>query len=156
MIRASNDRDTVASVGVILTRNLPFTYSNKAIKTFRQALSLDEVCILYIAWIPFLNSYTLHQRRVRFQPDLYHRPAPNAAAASKDPQHATSIQGVDSGIQHAPRPGIFSRLFKGSPEYRAVGDTEEGDTTDVLEVWFSGCHSGQFAPFIQATVSGTH
>lgn len=36
-------RDTVASVGVIMGRTLPFVNSNKAIKTFRHALALDEV-----------------------------------------------------------------------------------------------------------------
>jgi len=36
-------RDTVASVGVIMGRTLPFTNSNTSIKTFRHALSLDEV-----------------------------------------------------------------------------------------------------------------
>jgi uncharacterized protein (DUF2235 family) len=38
-----NLRDTVSSVGVIWSRALPFSYSNNAIKTFRQALALDEV-----------------------------------------------------------------------------------------------------------------
>lgn len=36
-------RDTVASVGLIMGRTLPFTTSNTIIKTFRHALSLDEV-----------------------------------------------------------------------------------------------------------------
>ncbi|KAG1748599.1 hypothetical protein EDB19DRAFT_1682574 [Suillus lakei] len=51
--------DTVQSTGVLLSRNLPFTDSNTLIKTFRHALALDE-------------------RRVRFQPDLYHRPRTDA------------------------------------------------------------------------------
>jgi uncharacterized protein (DUF2235 family) len=38
-------RDTVASVGVVMGRSLPFTDSNKAIKTFRHALALDEVSL---------------------------------------------------------------------------------------------------------------
>ena len=37
------DRDTVASVGVIMGRSLPFADVNTTIKVFRQALSLDEV-----------------------------------------------------------------------------------------------------------------
>ncbi|KAF9029438.1 hypothetical protein BDZ89DRAFT_1065404 [Hymenopellis radicata] len=49
--------DTVSSVGVVMGRTLPFTTSNKSIKTFRHALSLDE-------------------HRARFKPNLYHRPAP--------------------------------------------------------------------------------
>ena len=36
-------RDTVASVGIITTRSLPFVSSNSAIRIFRHALSLDEV-----------------------------------------------------------------------------------------------------------------
>ncbi|KAJ3502100.1 hypothetical protein NLJ89_g9037 [Agrocybe chaxingu] len=35
--------ETVASVGVVMGRTLPFTNSNSSIKTFRHALSLDEV-----------------------------------------------------------------------------------------------------------------
>lgn len=37
------NRDTVASVGVVMNRTLPFVSSNTAIKTFRHAVSLDEV-----------------------------------------------------------------------------------------------------------------
>lgn len=37
------DRDTVASVGVIMSRSLPFVDVNTTIRVFRQALSLDEV-----------------------------------------------------------------------------------------------------------------
>ena len=36
-------RDTVASVGLIRSKTLPFTTTNRTIKTFRHALSLDEV-----------------------------------------------------------------------------------------------------------------
>jgi len=36
-------RDTVSSVGVLAGRTLPYTNSNISIKTFRHALSLDEV-----------------------------------------------------------------------------------------------------------------
>ena len=36
-------RDTVASVGMLMSKTLPFTTANTTIKTFRHALSLDEV-----------------------------------------------------------------------------------------------------------------
>lgn len=39
--------ETVASVGLILRRDLPFTATNEQIKDFRHALSLDEVCFLF-------------------------------------------------------------------------------------------------------------
>jgi hypothetical protein len=38
-------RETVSSVGVLMTHFLPFVESNQAIKTFRHALALDEVRI---------------------------------------------------------------------------------------------------------------
>jgi uncharacterized protein (DUF2235 family) len=37
------DRDTVASVGIIMARSLPFVDVNTTIRVFRQSLSLDEV-----------------------------------------------------------------------------------------------------------------
>jgi len=37
-------RDTVASVGVIMGKTLPFVDVNTTIRVFRQALALDEVC----------------------------------------------------------------------------------------------------------------
>ncbi|KAF8651961.1 hypothetical protein AX16_004604 [Volvariella volvacea WC 439] len=46
--------DTVSSVGMVVSRTLPFTNSNRSVKVFRHALSLDE-------------------RRIKFQPNLYHR-----------------------------------------------------------------------------------
>ncbi|KAH7097526.1 hypothetical protein BKA62DRAFT_833227 [Auriculariales sp. MPI-PUGE-AT-0066] len=55
--------DTVASVGMITPRRLPFTSSNSTVRTFRHALSLDE-------------------RRARFRPTLWahshHHPSADA------------------------------------------------------------------------------
>jgi len=38
------NRDTIMSVGVVMSRSLPFVDVNTTIRVFRQALSLDEVC----------------------------------------------------------------------------------------------------------------
>ncbi|GLB38659.1 putative uncharacterized alpha/beta hydrolase domain (DUF2235) [Lyophyllum shimeji] len=119
--------DTVSSVGVVMGRTLPFTNSNKAIKTFRHALALDE-------------------HRAKFRPNTYHRPAPNDAAAELDPEHASPVLGSGksdtAGLVSTKRPGIFSRIFKRSPKNLLLDPVEEeGQDTDVLEVWFSGCHS---------------
>ena len=38
-----SDRDTVASVGFLVSRSLPFVTVNTTIKVFRHALALDEV-----------------------------------------------------------------------------------------------------------------
>lgn len=66
--------DTVSSVGFI-GRTLPYTSSNRCLKTFRHAISADE-------------------HRVKFRPNYF----------------------------------------------RVPKDT--GHSTDVLEVWFAGCHCG--------------
>ena len=50
-----DDRDTVASVGVVLSRSLPLTYSNKAIKKCRHAVSLDEVSIFRVPLITMFS-----------------------------------------------------------------------------------------------------
>jgi hypothetical protein len=47
--------DTVASVGLISGKTLPFVNTNKTIRVFRQALSLDE-------------------HRAKYRPNFYHRP----------------------------------------------------------------------------------
>ena len=49
-------RDTVNAVGLV-PRRLPFTTSNKVVKTFRHAVALDE-------------------RRAKFKPNLWNRPNP--------------------------------------------------------------------------------
>ncbi|KAF8073979.1 hypothetical protein FPV67DRAFT_1739295 [Lyophyllum atratum] len=118
--------DTVSSVGVIMGRTLPFTNSNKTIKTFRHALALDE-------------------HRGRFRPNNYHRPAPDDTAAALDPEHGSPV--VSSGksdtaqLVSPKRSGLFSRMFKRPLKIFLDPVEEEGEDTDVLEVWFSGCHS---------------
>jgi len=37
------NRDTIMSVGIVMSRSLPFVDVNTTIRVFRQALSLDEV-----------------------------------------------------------------------------------------------------------------
>ena len=96
-------RDTVCSVGLIPAQ-LPFTSSNYAIKTFRQALSLDE-------------------HRAKFLPNTWNTPTAREAALGFQPQ-ATKRD---------------SSLSKDDWEY----EPPEEDQTDVLEVWFSGCHGGE-------------
>ncbi|KAF9465244.1 hypothetical protein BDZ94DRAFT_1234674 [Collybia nuda] len=125
--------DTVASVGVVMGRTLPFTNSNKAIKTFRHALALDE-------------------HRGRFRPNYYHRPAPDSAAAALDPEQASPILTKDPGSSNSAgsrkqkiislkRRGLMSKFWKRRTEILVDVPEEEGDPTDVLEVWFAGCHS---------------
>ncbi|KAG6865046.1 hypothetical protein C0991_005492 [Blastosporella zonata] len=126
--------DTVASVGLLAGRTLPFTNTNKAIKTFRHALSLDE-------------------RRAKFRPSLYHRPAPSKAAAQLNPEHDTPV--AHGGIKASTsahrllKKRVFApirsvkRFFTRDLPMLFMDSTPEDDgtpNTDVLEVWFTGSH----------------
>ncbi|KAK0504323.1 hypothetical protein EDD18DRAFT_1305975 [Armillaria luteobubalina] len=122
--------DTVASVGVVMGRTLPFTTSNRAIKTFRHAISLDE-------------------HRSRFRPNLFHRASPG-----QDPEFTATVS-HDSGAVKAPSNKLsFCRTkkiggstffhpdhWRHSPVRSTSLDDEDWDPTNVLEVWFAGCHS---------------
>jgi hypothetical protein len=161
--------DTVASVGVVAGRTLPFTNSNSSIKTFRHALSLDE-------------------HRVKFLPNNYHRASPSEAAAKHDPEHASSpvdpalaaqqsptgskgknivksekkrtsfgstgsSSSSEADAQPAMRKGFFGRgmtmKVKEAGKYvspTAIEGESDGECDDVLEVWFAGCHSGASHP----------
>ncbi|KAH6905091.1 hypothetical protein BKA70DRAFT_1387029 [Coprinopsis sp. MPI-PUGE-AT-0042] len=90
--------DTVSSVGII-PRQLPFTSSNFAIKTFRQALSLDE-------------------RRCKFHPNTWNTPSAREATLGYQP--------TGKPVKHDDGTWGF--------------EPPEAETTDVLEVWFAGCH----------------
>jgi len=103
--------DTVSSTGLLYSKQLPFTSSTTVIKTFRHALALDE-------------------HRSRFQPNVWHRIAPNKAAAMLDPQHSSPVEGHPS-----PMPPVLQ--LPGEQASQPV----RRPPTDVLEVWFSGCHS---------------
>ncbi|KAF5377977.1 hypothetical protein D9615_006665 [Tricholomella constricta] len=127
--------DTVSSVGVIMGRTLPFTNSNKAIKVFRHALALDEAY-----FFSFLKTH-----RARFRPNNFRRPAPSEAAAVLDPEHGTPVLGSGTSdtrrLVSPKRSGIISRLFRRPLKIFLDAAEEQGADTDVLEVWFSGCHS---------------
>ncbi|KAF6741733.1 hypothetical protein DFP72DRAFT_941790 [Ephemerocybe angulata] len=144
--------DTVASVGALMGRTLPFTNSNSSIRTFRHALALDE-------------------HRARYRPNMWHRAPPKVKApvfsrnVEAPPEHvlpprqnsessASSEEEVVSKPQK--RMNIFKRAFAAAgtdPEkaaYASVRDDKgriprnaTDGSNDVLEVWFSGCHSGK-------------
>lgn len=145
--------DTVASVGVFIKRTLPFTNSNRSIKTFRHALALDE-------------------RRTKFQPNYYHRPSCESVVADTSiPRHprqegsnsdASTLNGEVAQWQFFGRmPSKSNKLRKPNPNAQveqamdsdetvhqrvevpsAEDKPDDGPVDDVLEVWFAGCHSG--------------
>ncbi|KAJ3573149.1 hypothetical protein NP233_g2619 [Leucocoprinus birnbaumii] len=107
--------DTVGSVGVIPKR-LPFTTFNTHVKHFRQALALDE-------------------HRVRFTPNFFNRPTPEE---------------VELGLkwgQKEKKPTTKPKRTLSRQETRRHWEKQYASkglhSTDVEEVWFSGCHCGK-------------
>lgn len=121
-------RDTVSSVGVI-PHTLPFTSSNTAIRVFRHALSLDE-------------------HRARFQPNLYQHPTKHQASRGtkpgdmpkRDTEYATRV-GIRNGGAHKRTDSEYRKQRRLERQF-SDGDPDSDGTTDVLEVWFAGCHCG--------------
>ncbi|KAJ4482428.1 hypothetical protein J3R30DRAFT_2171475 [Lentinula aciculospora] len=124
--------DTVASVGVIATKTLPFTSDNSSIKTFRQALSLDE-------------------HRARFKPNLFHRELPNASGSAEvEGRRVETVPKPTADLEsHSMSKTLSDYFHKKKPTTKLeipnnAFKMEEQTTTretDVLEVWFAGCHS---------------
>ncbi|KAG8925454.1 hypothetical protein FRC02_009651 [Tulasnella sp. 418] len=138
--------DTVSSVGIFYTRHLPFTSSNTIVKTFRHALALDE-------------------RRVKFNANMWHRPAPDVKSAKNDPEAGTAIKSEDDEGGVSEVVGNILRAVsdevtgwtKGNGdtanENETEGEPRRQDTsgsmkikrpvrlTDIKEVWFAGCHA---------------
>ncbi|OSD07307.1 hypothetical protein PYCCODRAFT_1463594 [Trametes coccinea BRFM310] len=147
--------ETVSSVGVLMTRTLPFTTANTTIKRFRHALSLDE-------------------HRVRFLPNFYHRATPQQASpSSSGPSGDRQTDVFRSHAEESKHARLSRGLFGSSRKFaanvakaklqqdRLKFDKREGiqtkpvssrrlaedalndhisGGTDVLEVWFAGCH----------------
>ncbi|KDQ08113.1 hypothetical protein BOTBODRAFT_191979 [Botryobasidium botryosum FD-172 SS1] len=87
--------DTVSSVGLFYSRQLPFTTSNESIKYFRHALSLDE-------------------RRAKFQPSLYDHPIKNNDdTGGGTSQAAKSTAGASSGLD---KQGVLEEGRRDEPE----------------------------------------
>ncbi|KAG8974052.1 hypothetical protein FRC05_007968 [Tulasnella sp. 425] len=124
--------DTVASVGIITSKNLPLTANNKLIKTFRQALALDE-------------------RRTKFRPNPWHEQFRSSGMASSVVQGLAEIYmslittciGNQSAMDAMSRP--VTAVAPRPEDLNAVDDDEQDVLpemkTDVKEVWFVGGHS---------------
>ncbi|KAI0812234.1 hypothetical protein BC629DRAFT_1280613 [Irpex lacteus] len=122
--------DTVNSVGLIHPRRLPFVSNNTAIRYFRHAVSLDE-------------------RRAKFKANLYNRPtkretglgvkegemdSPRVSLGELDEREGEGGGEGDGGGKEK-RESVGEEIMSG---IKGLG--EEVPETDVLEVWFAGCH----------------
>ncbi|KAI0299806.1 hypothetical protein BC826DRAFT_993448 [Russula brevipes] len=110
--------DTVCSVGIV-PRTLPFTASNHAVRFFRHAISLDE-------------------HRAKFKANYWHLLKP-------EDQKGTKLGEMPRSNQRHPHYHSSHRRHdhhhKDSTSYEEEhSDTQTHTETDVLEVWFAGCH----------------
>lgn len=94
----------------IFPRRLPFTTSNTHVRYFRHALAADE-------------------HRVRFQPNFWIRSRPE--------EHA---RGVQMGEMPQPRTPRSKSSLRDKERTFDAEATMTAHATDVLEVWFAGCH----------------
>ncbi|KAJ7206376.1 hypothetical protein GGX14DRAFT_568347 [Mycena pura] len=133
--------DTVDSVGLI-PRRLPFTTSNTIVRTFRHAVSLDE-------------------HRAKFKANLWNWPsdaekklgthaAAPRAPSTPAPKHAYSLPARFPDFDFD---FDFARRFRSATDPDENGEQARFESafggpspqrkqrrTDVLEVWFAGCH----------------
>ncbi|KAH7885398.1 hypothetical protein F5I97DRAFT_1380503 [Phlebopus sp. FC_14] len=131
--------DTVQSTGLLMNRSLPFTDCNASIRVFRHALSLDE-------------------HRGKFRPNLYHRPQPDCTGAGESrSDKATRLSEQKDAKTSEKRDSLNSRKATGYGTFSSCSALDEAQSsmitrpnespqepdsvTDVLEVWFAGCHS---------------
>ncbi|KAI0278629.1 hypothetical protein BGY98DRAFT_916781 [Russula aff. rugulosa BPL654] len=108
--------DTVSSVGIV-PRTLPFTASSTSMRYFRHAISLDE-------------------RRAKFKANYYHLQHPDDQKGTRPGEMPLSTQ-WHWRICHP------TQRYPGRKD-KVLSDEEYDDgpaATDVLEVWFAGCHS---------------
>ncbi|KAF9220931.1 hypothetical protein BS17DRAFT_786233 [Gyrodon lividus] len=163
--------DTVQSTGVLINRVLPFTGSNTAIRVFRQALALDEHRSRFrpdlYHWSrlddgPDDNQSTIAQRVTSLQEAAIQKleamkstimGVVNKIGKRKPPSEMNRTKGSygtfthDSAREQACETGDTALVSNGEivpgaprPVVEFVAK-ELSSFTDVLEVWFSGCHS---------------
>lgn len=128
--------DTVCSVGLI-PHTLPFTSSNTSIRTFRHAVSLDEHRAKFKANL--FNKPTDIERHLGLAPGEMPKsnPSPNA--------NASSAPGASYTVQRPSKPVKQKKKdARDEEELEDVLHAHDTDSasfeTDVLEVWFAGCH----------------
>lgn len=162
--------DTVQSTGVLLSRNLPFTDSNTLIKTFRHALALDERRCRFqpelyhrpqtdIPDPEFIKVWGLSEDVAVLEDAISDEvgslrnkllQAVKRAKKLKKPK----FQGLKRGftktiLRRRSKTEIAAENPRETPcvkeqtsiEAPDIPDIEPTPLSDVMEVWFPGCHS---------------
>lgn len=119
--------DTVEAVGTMLPRTLPFPGTNHMVKTFRHAMSLDE-------------------HRAAYQAQPWQR-----TLAGKDRLDVLRTRGRKRiGLFRSLGGVLGDKVKTGTSLTMEVGESDStlvippGKGTDCKEVYFVGCHSGEY------------
>ena len=155
-------------MGYLWSRTLPFVSSNTMIKVFRQALSLDEVCVIssMCAWNrQSLNLSSFHsitptdilvQHRVRFRPNLFHLTPPPSSRRHGIPnlsQQTSSLVRGFKWVWKVLKKGVltvFCRVIELEEQLEEQSDVQftapdsASKETSRRELWFKGCHEGVY------------
>ena len=146
--------DTVCSVGLV-GRRLPFTTSNTSVKTFRHAVSLDERRAKFRANL--FNRPRAQDKALGTHPgDMPKAGQVEEVRAPGDAPLALANVGIypPEQPQEKKRESLLSRLSSRNRREqeerqqqkeleRQFGQQEATQLeTDVMEVWFAGCHCG--------------
>ncbi|KIJ64423.1 hypothetical protein HYDPIDRAFT_28368 [Hydnomerulius pinastri MD-312] len=162
--------DTVQSTGILINRVLPFTDSNTCIRVFRQALALDEHRARFkpnlYHWPKLVedsegSGFKIAERVASLEEKAIQKlkaiklAIVSAAKRLKRKRHTSEgEQAKDYGTfqndTSRKQPLGTDDVAGGCDETEVVEETrpveefaapESSTITDVLEVWFSGCHS---------------
>ncbi|EIW81218.1 hypothetical protein CONPUDRAFT_104467 [Coniophora puteana RWD-64-598 SS2] len=149
--------DTVQSTGVLMSRSLPFTNSNQTVKTFRHALSLDEhrakfrpnLYNIPISDTPTPSDDCQAQSRGKKLKEKSPGRRRFAIFSRKRNLEAKHVQITEEPQQIVREETIIERegrhvtieTIATVEDYRQPMGEMHAWTTDVLEVWFAGCHS---------------
>uniref|UniRef100_A0A0W0G4G1 T6SS Phospholipase effector Tle1-like catalytic domain-containing protein n=1 Tax=Moniliophthora roreri TaxID=221103 RepID=A0A0W0G4G1_MONRR len=111
--------DAIDSVGLI-PRTLPLTRSNRVVRTFRHAMSLDE-------------------RRAKFKARMSHRDEEDSDdegthASDYTEDQISKEQGLKKLLEHQHQFGSEKLMFE------ALKEKYSKDRTKKTDVWFAGCH----------------
>ncbi|KAG9003281.1 hypothetical protein FRB94_003227 [Tulasnella sp. JGI-2019a] len=109
----------------------------------------DRICLFGFSRGAYTARCLADEHRVRFQPNLWHKEPEDEdatiGARKNDPENATPPQCDDGDIEAGCKGGIGAEIRDNS--VAGGGRTKTKTKTDVKEVWFTGCHSGEcFSP----------
>ena len=136
----------MCSVGLIPKR-LPFVTNNTAIRTFRHAVSLDERRAKFKANL--FNRPTAWEAQLGVQPGEMPKPSIPATLAAGTWNVDTIKTWVDKVGEDAAAETEAEEARHNQLESQYSRDSHGLEETNVLEVWFSGCHCGAHIPSIR-------